>query len=159
MGIVPKGRAKRINWYKVHVNRWLQDPQGIGATPGQARPEIIPNSYVLDAVIDPPLGSGKHQYKERSATRVYTEVYTTGGQIKAGLCRSSYNPVKSVSPAAGASAILSDSKSVKYLYDLAVKGFTSSNRYALDASWWIPGWEVGAFGPAPTGSQKDCNVQ
>jgi hypothetical protein len=35
MGIVPKDKGKRINWYKVRLNQWAADPQGIGATPEQ----------------------------------------------------------------------------------------------------------------------------
>lgn len=35
MGIVPKGRVKRISWYKSHANKWAEDPGAIGVTPEQ----------------------------------------------------------------------------------------------------------------------------
>ena len=35
MRTVPKGRSKRINWYKVHVTKWAEDPDGIGTTAAQ----------------------------------------------------------------------------------------------------------------------------
>ena len=35
MGIVPKGRGKRISWYKSHANKWAEDPAAIGVTPEQ----------------------------------------------------------------------------------------------------------------------------
>lgn len=35
MGIVPKGRVKRISWYRTHAARWAQDPAAIGVTPEQ----------------------------------------------------------------------------------------------------------------------------
>src|SRR5438132_10406720 len=35
MRTVPKGRSKRINWYKVHAPKWAEDPDGIGTTAAQ----------------------------------------------------------------------------------------------------------------------------
>ena len=35
MGVVPKGRVKRISWYKSHANKWARDPGAIGVTPEQ----------------------------------------------------------------------------------------------------------------------------
>ena len=35
MGIVPKGRAKRISWYRTRVNSWAKDPESIGVTAEQ----------------------------------------------------------------------------------------------------------------------------
>ena len=32
MGIIPKGRTKRITWYIAHAARWAEDPVGIGSS-------------------------------------------------------------------------------------------------------------------------------
>src|SRR4051794_9376302 len=32
MGIVPKGRGKRISWYRSRVAKWALDPTGIGTS-------------------------------------------------------------------------------------------------------------------------------
>jgi hypothetical protein len=65
MGIVPKDKAKRINWYKVRLPQWAQDPQGIGSSPEQiAR---------LEAAVEEARLARVEQYRAQLAARMATQ--------------------------------------------------------------------------------------
>ncbi len=138
------------------VDDWAGILERLEATPEQALPEAISNAYIIDAVIDPGIGLTTHQYREITSNKILTTTTVSGGQVRPGLCRNSWNPLVKATASVGTPRTLSDTQSSSYSYDLAVKGLTSSNRYMLTASWGISGWSAGYWAPAPTGSQKVC---
>jgi hypothetical protein len=151
----PGAIAKEIA--PIQIDDWARTLERLEATPEAARPDLIANDYVVDAVIDPGMGLNvTHHYREIWSTRVFTRVTVSGGQVRAGLCRNSWSPLRAVTQSAGTAGDLSDTQASWFLYDLGVKGLTSSNRYMLTASWWIPGWNSGYWALAPSGGLKAC---
>jgi hypothetical protein len=140
------------------VETWGELLAGFKATPDVARPDDVRKEYMIDAVIDPLVGRGTHQYRERSLTRIYTKISVIGGNVQGGLCRNSTTPFRSVGVGASGSKSMSHSQYPQsYPYDLGVRGVDASNRYRVAASWTVPGWNADYWSPPPSGSTRNCS--
>ena len=51
MSTVPKGRVKRIAWYRAHAAKWLDDAAGLGLTPERVEEfqALVEEASVADA--------------------------------------------------------------------------------------------------------------
>jgi hypothetical protein len=119
-------------------------------------PDDIGKDYLIDAVIDPPLGKTTHHYRELYVKAVQATISVDRGQVTAALCRGSSYPFATATVNTNGSARMSGQTTLAYLYDLAVKGLTSDNRYKVAKSWWIPGWVADFGSSAPIGSTRNC---
>ena len=119
-------------------------------------PDAVGKDYLIDAVIDPPLGKATHHYRELYVKAVQATIYVDRGQVTGALCRGSSYPFATATVNTNGSARLSGQTTLAYLYDLGVKGLTSDNRYKVAKSWWVPGWAADFGSSAPTGSTRNC---
>lgn len=119
-------------------------------------PDDVGKDYLIDAVIDPPLGKTTHHYRELYVKAVQATISVDRGQVTGALCRGSSYPFATATINTGGSARMSGQTTLAYLYDLGVKGLTSDNRYKVAKSWWVPGWVADFGSSAPTGSARNC---
>ena len=132
----------------------------IGALPEQARPEQFRQDYVVDFVIDPPVGRNvRHQYIEKRLSRADVTVEVNSGSVSGGLCwKTTPAPLQTRVVSVTGTRIASLTRSVPtpttVLFDVGVRGLGSSNKYRLSGRWSAL---FDAAAPTPVPGAPQCN--
>jgi hypothetical protein len=150
------------------VAEWAGMLEQKEATPDVARKDEIGQDAIIDFVIDPKVSGGAtHQYREKTATKVYVGLGVNSGRVIAGICRNgtstsfySTTPIKTreVAVSVGGlapSASMSVSGSATYRFDVAVRG-KPAGTYRLSGSYGFAYWYARYDDPPPTGGDKYC---